>query len=153
MDLKATALQTLESAFGLFAKDLTALPEEAFDRTFGGTSRTVADLVHEVNIVNDHIGQTMREENPPEWAVEGWVKAPGELRTKTEAIAAFVNSSQRFIDTVKLFPDDSMETVVPTEQGESTRYKRCQFVALHVWYHSGQLNYIQTLLGDDEWHW
>lgn len=43
------------------------------------------------------------------------------------------------------------ETV--TEHGETDRSERCRFIALHVWYHSGQLNFIQTLLGDDDWHW
>lgn len=31
--------------------------------------------------------------------------------------------------------------------------KQVRFMAVPLWYHSGQLNFIQTLLGDDEWHW
>jgi hypothetical protein len=46
-----------------------------------------------------------------------------------------------------------MEETVEDDQGPSTRYARCQFMALHLWYHSGQLNFMQTLLGDAERHW
>jgi hypothetical protein len=49
--------------------------------------------------------------------------------------------------------EEDLAGTVKTEHGESTRASRCRFVALHNWYHSGQLNYIQALTGDDGWNW
>ena len=152
MESKETVLASLRGAFHLFLQDLEALPEEAFARSQGGKARTVADLVHEVNLVNDHIGLTMRGESLFDWP-EGWILAPEEVRTKKAAIASFKTSSERILATVEGMSPEELNAMVQMEHGETTRLERCRFMTLHVWYHSGQLNYIQTLLGDDAWHW
>ncbi len=133
-------------------QDLEALPEDAFNRSLGGKARTVADLVCEVNLVNDHIGLTIRNEPLFDWP-DGWITAPEGARTKAAAIESFNSSSQRIIDTVEQMSEEVLAGTIATEHGETDRFERCRFMALHVWYHSGQLNYIQTLLGDDGWHW
>ena|SRR2546421_9561050 len=137
----------------MFLQDLQALPEEAFTKSFNSTTRTVADIVYEVNLVNDHVGMALRGEEPFPWPEEGWIKAPEDLRTKAGVISAFENSSQKIIATVEALSEADLEGMVQTEHGERTRFDRCMFMALHMWYHSGQLNYIQTLLGDDGFHW
>lgn len=152
MDIKETALSSLRSAFRIFLQDLEALPDDAFDRSFGGKARTVADLVYEVNLVNDHIGLTMRGEPLFDWP-EGWITAPAEARTKETAIDSFKVSSERILTTVENMSPEEIEAVIQTDGRETTPFERCRFMTLHVWYHSGQLNYIQTLLGDDAWHW
>ena len=66
-DSKTIAVNYLKNAIARFRVDLLAIPEEAIFKTFGGTSRSVADLVFETNQVNDHIGQGMRNEVQFEW--------------------------------------------------------------------------------------
>jgi len=145
-------VRSLQSAFRLFLIDLQALPEEAFAQSLGGKARTVADIVHEVNLVNDHIGLAIRGEESFDWP-EGWIVAPEDRRTKAAAIEAFERSSGRILATVEAFSGDEMEAKVEMEDGETTRDERCRFMTLHAWYHLGQLNFAQTLLGDDGWHW
>jgi hypothetical protein len=153
VDYRELSVNGLESAISLFLKDLNALPESSFSHNFGGKTRTVADIVYEVNLVNDHIGMVMRNETPFDWPSGGWIKAPDSLQVKVEVIASFEESSQRILEIVKSFSEEQLEATVQDENGTHARHERCQFMALHLWYHSGQLNYIQTLLGDDEWHW
>ncbi|MBS1708007.1 MAG: DinB family protein [Armatimonadetes bacterium] len=153
IDLKATTVAPLQSACKIFLQDLEALPEEAFDKSFGPKVRTVADIVYEVNLVNDHIGQGLRGEEQFEWPDEGWIKAPENLRTKEAVVASFKASSEKIIATAEGFSAEDMERTVKTEWGDKTFMERFRFISLHLWYHSGQLNFIQTLLGDDEWHW
>ncbi|AIE86013.1 hypothetical protein OP10G_2645 [Fimbriimonas ginsengisoli Gsoil 348] len=135
-------------------KDLQALPEEAFKKDFGGKTRTVADIVYEVNLVNDHVGMVIRGEEPFVWP-EGaaWIKAPEGFGAKDDVIAAFQKSSEKIISTVDAYSVEELEAPLQTEDGETNRAERCRFMTLHVWYHGGQLNFIQTLLGDDAWHW
>lgn len=152
MDAKAVAEKGLKRARAIFLQDLEALPEEAFTKNFGGTSRTVADIVHEVNMVNDHAGHQIRGEEPFEWP-EGYIKAPAEWQRKETVITAFERSSQKIVDTVESFTSEEMEAPLQTEDGETTRFDRFRFLTLHMWYHSGQLNFIQTILGDSGWHW
>lgn len=152
MNHKETALKNLRSAFRIFQSDLEALPEEAFDRVLGGKARTVADIIYEVNLVNDRIGLTMRGEPLFDWP-EGWITAPEDARTKSVALASFKKSSERILETVEGMSEETLTGTITTEQGETSRFERCHFMEFHIFYHSGQLNFIQTLLGDDGWHW
>jgi hypothetical protein len=153
MDIKENAMNGLKGACGMFLQDLEALPEDAFDRSFGPATRTVADIVYEINLVNDHIGTVLRGEEPFAWPEGKWIKAPEGFRSKDVVIDAFKRSTEKFLATAEAFSPEQMEETVKTEWGERSRFQRCQFVALHLWYHSGQLNFIQTMLGDDEMHW
>jgi len=153
IDTKKVALGGLKGAFGIFLKDLNALPDEAFENNFGGKTRTVADIVYEVNLVNDHVGMVMRGEEPFIWPEGGWITAPKEFTTKAVIVKAFEDSSQKILATVEAFEPGEIEAPLETEDGITDRFERCRFMTLHVWYHSGQLNYVQTLLGDDGWHW
>ena len=153
MDAKTIAANGLKSACRLIEQDLQALPEEAFDKSFGAKTRTVADIIYEINLVNDHIGMVLRGEQPFDWPEELWIKAPENLRTKQAVVESFERSSNGIVATVEAFSPEQMEETIKTDEGETTRYERCRFMTVHMWYHSGQLNFIQTLLGDDAWHW
>jgi hypothetical protein len=151
-DSKYIALRYLKNAFGRFRVDLLAIPEDAIFKSFGGVSRSVADLVFETNQVNKHICQGVRNEPQFEW-VDGWLKAPETWKTKQDVVDAFTEDFER---TVKTFEDLTLEELEAPYEDEgqmSTRIERCRFITFHTDYHSGQLNFIQSLLGDDTFHW
>lgn len=152
MDSTPTAVKSVLRALGIFEQDLEAIPAEAFDKCLGGKARTVADIVHEVNLVNEDIRCNMIGQPTIEWP-DGWVTAPEGQRTKDATLQAFRDTSARLKETISGFTDEDLSVKVTTEHGETDRAERCRFISLHVWYHSGQLNFIQTLLGDDGWHW
>ena len=143
----------LRNACKLFRQDLEALPEEAFVQRFGPATRTVADIVYEVDLVNDHVGMVIRGERPFDWPGGTYLKAPEDLRTKEAVLDAFRVSSKRIVATAEAFSPEELAATIETEHGPTTRAERCRFMTLHLWYHSGQLNFIQTLRGDDAWHW
>lgn len=153
MDIQASAVKLLEGAVQLMTADLGAMPEEMFSRRFGGKARTVADIVYEVMLVNDHVGRTIRGEELFEWPEGGWITAPEGFAGKEHILAQFKESCEMILATGKSLSEADLLGNVTTEHGETTRFERCQFIALHMWYHSGQFNYIQTLAGDDGWHW
>ena len=153
MDIATSTTNGLKGACKIFLQDLQALPEEAFTKSFGPKVRTVADIVVEVNMVNDHIGMVIRGEEAFAWPEDGWVKAPADLNTKELVIEAFQKSSEQIIKTAEGFSEEEYTTPFTTGEGETTRFERIRFATLHLWYHSGQLNYIQTLMGDDGWNW
>ena len=153
MDSKTIATNALKSICKHFLKDLEELPEDAFTKSFGGKTRTVADIVYEVNLVNDHVGLTLRKEELFAWPEGAWITAPEHIRTKKEVIDSFKKSSEKIMATAENMSAKDMEGTITTEDGETTPFERFRFVTLHMWYHGGQLNFIQTMLGDDAWHW
>ncbi|MCE9559396.1 MAG: DinB family protein [Armatimonadetes bacterium] len=146
------SVKSFDRAINIFLQDLQALPEEAFTKSFGPATRTVADIVYEVNLVNDDVALVMQGQKASDWP-EGWVKAPADFNTKDIVTAAFSASSADALAVASGFSNEELEAPLQTEDGETTRADRCRFMTIHLWYHSGQLNFIQTLLGDDAWHW
>lgn len=153
MEVTTIPARMLRNSCGLFLKDLEALPAEAFTRKFGDKTRTVADIVYEVNLVNDHIGMFMRGEPPFEWPEGAYIFAPEGFKDKDMIIEAFKASSERIVSTAASYTDEELEAPLLTDEGQTTRAERCRFMSLHIWYHSGQVNFIQTLLGDDRFNW
>lgn len=154
MDLLESATRSFDQISGMFLKDLDALPQDAFTRHFGGKARTVADIVFEVNDVNDYFGASLRGEKTPEWDMDrGWLRAPEDFNKKEDVIAAFKASTSRLKDTIASFTSEQLDTPIPGEPNGRTYYSRIMFLGMHMMYHSGQLNFAQTILGDDEWHW
>jgi len=145
-------VKSFHQACKIINADLAALPESAFDQSLGGKARTVADIMCEVNLVNDDIARNMRGEECMEWP-EGWITAPEDQRTKEAVLAAFSASSDAIKAQIDAYSEADMANPVTTEHGETTIRERIRFMCIHMFYHSGQLNYIQTLLGDDAWHW
>ncbi len=153
MNLQEKAAKNLKNACKIFQQDLQALPEEAFSQSFGAKTRTVADIVYEVNLVNDHVGMVIRGEKPFDWPDDDFPRAPADFQTKDVVTGAFQKSSEQIVSTVEGFSESQIIEPIQVDGKETTRFDRCQFMILHLWYHSGQLNFIQTLLGDDAWHW
>jgi len=153
MEVKKVAYDELAGAFQVFRQDLEALPEDAVAKSFGPKTRTVADIVYEINFVNDRIATVMRGETPPPFPGEGWNRAPEGYRTKDMLLKTLKESSSSILSMVEDYSDADMEESLATGSGQRTRLERCQFMTVHLWYHCGQLNYIQTLLGDEEIHW
>lgn len=152
MDFKKFAVDKVQNSFELLQIDLDHIPEEDYDRVLGGQARTVADLVYELNMVNDHVGLTMRGEPLFDWP-EGWLRAPVGLKDKESSLAAFRGSMDQFVKTVQGLTEEALFETILSDGRETTRFQMAIFVAQHNWYHSGQLNFIQTLLGDAAWHW
>ena len=152
MNTKEKALTNIHRTFHAFLQDLEALPPDTFERSLGGKARTAADIVYEVNLTNDCLRLDMLGE-PILDRPNAWVTAPEKARTKASAIASFRASSEQVIQTVEQMSLEEVEGVIRTDLGEMTRADYCRSMTVHLWYHSGQLNYIQTLLGDGASHW
>lgn len=68
-------------------------------------------------------------------------------------MTAYRETAERLKALIAAWTADALTAKVTTEHGETDRGERCRSITLHLWYHSGQLNFIQTLLGDAGWPW
>lgn len=155
MDLRAYAKESLDMACKMYCDDLDALSEEQLGASPMGKARTPYDFTYEVKVVNDRMANDIRGvENGPWPFGESWATAPDDVRSK-EAIKSTLKES---IEGVKAALDSvsDEELVAPIERENrppTNKFRIANFCAYHTGYHCAQLNYIQSLHGDDEVHW
>lgn len=152
MNEKKIAVDGVRKAVEMYLNGLEHLPEEAYAACLGGKARLVADITYEVTLVNQNTNLRLQGLPAPAWP-EGWVVAPEELRGKAAAIDAFRNSAEELLATMEALPPEAFDDSLASEIGKASFADRSRFVALHLWYHCGQLNFAQALLGDDSLHW
>ena len=136
----------------LYTADLNAMPEEMLGFT-SGKARSGFDFTSEVISVNKLvIGATKGVAFPTE-RPEGWQRAPEASKSKEAIIGEFTASIEAVLKALREAPAERLEEIVETPLGAMPVARLAAIVPGHLMYHSGQLNYIQTLHGDDEFHW
>lgn len=132
--------------------DIQAIPDDKWTASHGGCSKpgnaivadTVTNLRWTTGILKgessdayNHMGDTISE-----------------FADKNAAIVAFQEATAAFSEALKNASDETLNSVVTAPwQAQVPVMILAQISVSHVWYHDGQLNYIQTLLGDGEVHW
>ena len=151
---KDSVTDRINSACELYVKDLEALDEPKLGQTPGGVARAPYDFTYEVVFVNRRVTKRLRGEVPEPFEFDGWMKAPEEFRSKSAAVSALKESCNEVLEAWKALPAEDMgKTIVLGDGSESNTLKMANLCATHLVYHDAQLNYIQSLCGDDEMHW
>lgn len=155
VDYKGQLVGWIHGLTGMLVADINALPEEALTKSFGGVTRPtnelIADAIGLANWITGHLtgnpGGGIGEED--------YIKAfTAKMATKDAAIAEVKRVCGAFADAVAAASDDTLNTVITTPWGmESSIYSLSHIAASHIWYHDGQINYIQALNGDEKVHW
>lgn len=143
-----------ERVKGLLANDLNALPEDKRSQCPGGCAKTPLSVVVECGMVNGFVAAYLTtgstERMPPEEreafmnSFDTAEKALDYLETQTQKLyAAFDSLDENTLGEMSDFPFGR----------PMSRMAIAELPAIHMMYHDGQLNYVQTLYGDKEIHW
>lgn len=153
MDIKAHIEERLVRGLELYVKDFEAIDEADLMRSPGGNARSPIDFTYEVAFVNQRIAARLKGQEPEAWTFEGWIEAPEEFKSKQVAIERLKSSTQEVIELWNAMPAEDCEKEIETPTGPTSALKLTSLCASHLVYHDAQLNYLQSLLGDDEMHW
>lgn len=153
MDIKAHIEERLVRGLELYVKDLEAIDETDLLRSPGGNARKPIDFTYEVAFVNRRISSRVRGITPPEWTFDGWIEAPEGFLDKQTIIKELKESTEEVISLWRALPAEDVEKEIETPTGPTSALKLMSLCATHLVYHDAQLNYLQSLLGDDEMHW
>lgn len=153
LDLKTTAITSVQDAKSRFLQDLEALPEEAIGRSPGGAARAPAHFTYEIVCVNARFAKRLRGEDPGPFSQDAWASTPDSFKTKEGALAGFSASMDEILEALKAVPENEMDREIVIPSGTTSPFDLAAFCAMHTNYHDGQLNYIQALNGDAEIHW
>lgn len=144
----------LRGLVSMYTADINATPDEKWNETFGGCTKSACQFTA------DAIGMLM-------WATTALKGTPandgymgqmeivaGQCGTKAGAIEKLSTAADEFIDALGKVSEEDLAKDVVTPWGMPTPlFMVAQIAVSHVWYHDGQLNYVQCLLGDDKVHW
>ena len=137
----------------LLTNDLKALPAEKHTACPGGEGRTPINIVAECAAVNGFIAEyltTGKMERPPREQREAFLNS---FDTAEKVLTFLEEQTQRLVEALGNLDVNTLGDMVDGPMGPTPRLALAQLPATHMMYHDGQLNYIQTLRGDDLFHW
>ncbi|MBL8048019.1 MAG: hypothetical protein JNJ45_05000 [Chthonomonas sp.] len=153
-DPRKDVVERLAFARQLFGADIHAMSSDDLAATCGGQSRCGYDFIFEMVGFFDTFGGLLK--NGPsdiEGPQGGWVRAPKEFCDKASAVAAMNASADNFTEAILAYTGDFVADVFPSPVGPFTPLGMANLAVWHTMYHSGQLNYIQTVRGDVAFNW
>ncbi|MGC4044615.1 MAG: hypothetical protein QM758_12540 [Armatimonas sp.] len=137
-------------------KDLKAIPADKQGTTFDGCSRSALSIVSEcggncaiiTKILQGASGHEMTREEM------GALMHPFEVETEENVLAYLEEKSGELLRFISECDEDTLGDICPEfPWGQLTRFDVAMVPAGHMMYHDGQLNFIQTLIGDGDVHW
>lgn len=137
----------------LMGIDLKSMSDEMLSHQPGGKARCGFDLIYEVALVNRMVSDLLGGGAADVAMPNGWTQAPPDYRSKEQAQSDLASSVQEMLATFSALPEERLLEEMDTPLGRMTVARLMNIMASHLMYHSGQLNYIQTLQGDDAFHW
>lgn len=138
---------------GMYVADLKAMPEEMLTATHGGVTRPAnaltADTVVMLNAATELLkGNGMHMEE------DGYANLAAELTSGEAQIAAISTAVDNFCAALAAASDEHLNSMAMAPWGmETPVFMLAQIAVSHIWYHDGQLNFIQALNGDEKVHW
>lgn len=150
IDINAHMVGWLGALTSFYVKDLKALPEDKLTATFGGCSKSPLDIT----------GQVIGLFEFATLALQGKTSTGGEdadvssYDTMDKLVAAMQTASGNLAAAIQNASDEIWtQEVMPPWQMKDTVFGIVNTAINHVWYHDGQINTYQCLLGDDKVHW
>lgn len=118
--------------------------------------RSALDQVAECAIIGGHMPDILRNKTMPDFTpemIEAFEAAKSSLDTLAKAAEALRASNRQLVDFVRSLPDADLEGMMKFWGPEPWRV--VDVADYHRWnmvYHTGQICYLQTLLGDKDMH-
>jgi hypothetical protein len=151
IDVKAPLIQWLGALGMFYTKDLLALPESSLFVSPGGACKSAQVITGEVIGLCNFATHVLRGEETP--SSEG---APdmSSCDTAAKLVQALGVSITALSAAIGDAPDDIWaKEIMPPWGMPGTVWDITNIAVNHIWYHDGQLNSYQALLGDDKVHW
>lgn len=115
--------------------------------------RSALDQMAECITVNKMIALVLRGETPPPPPPGGGpMQAPRTFTTLEEAQAQLIGSAKELADAIRALSDADLQREFPSRRGPMPGARLIEIPYRNMAYHWGQINLIQLLYGDTEFH-
>lgn len=155
MKIQDFIVRQTQKALGDFLRAVESLPEDKRDWSPVPDIRSAMSMVQEVAVVPSfHLRLVEGLSIPPELHGELQARA-SELVTFESGREAAMAATTELCQAILQFPSERLDDEVMLPFGPGMTFTMAEVLGLHHWnlvYHLGQVNYIQTALGDKEMH-
>ncbi len=154
VDLRKHYFGWVANCAAFYAKDLAALTQEQYEKTYGGATRSPRNISAEVAFLTQRTIDLVKGGEMLGRDDEGMKAMEEALSTPALAGEAVVQAATDLGKAVLAASDEALarEIMMPWGQPMSV-YALVHLTATHIMYHDGQLNYVQAINGDAEMHW
>jgi hypothetical protein len=111
-----------------------------------GEGRTIYDQIHECAQVNRRFAVILSGGTPGPWEEEA------KYTSGEEAAADLQSSASEIAKVIRELGDDMLTREFTTARGSMTGNSMISIALGNMYYHGGQINQIQLMLGDTEFH-
>lgn len=137
----------------MYSADIKAIPADKLTVSPGGVARPANDLTADAILMMNWVTGVLTD-NPTELKEEDYKELGQKLMTADAQIEALSSCIDSFCGALSAASDEKLNSSVMAPWGMETPVFTLAHIAVsHIWYHDGQLNYIQALNGDGEVHW
>lgn len=137
-----------------YVSDIPAIPEDKWDASLGGCARTPSEMTAEVVSILDWATSAMKGESRVTDEQQLVAEYKNRCATREGASSEIKRCVPAFVDALNQADDARLQSMVTAPWGaEMPLMMVAHVVTSHLWYHDAQLNYIQCLLGDGDYHW
>jgi len=134
-----------------FAKAVRFIPAGKRDWKPAPGARSAAEILAHTAYWNVALTEPLRGKTL-DAAEDDWIKAQADFKDPKRAEALARKTGEAFAAAVEGLREADYDQTTPLPWGEESLYSTVLGNLWHLTYHSAQLNYIQTLLGDAEEH-
>ena len=152
-DAKAHLRKATETGAKFIANNINAIPEDKRNEVPAGKAQSPLYIVAEAANVNGFVARVLKGEageRPSSEETDAYLKS---FDTMEKALAFLTKETDSLLAAIDALDESTLGDLMQTPVGERTRFAFAEIPMWHMSYHDGQLNYIQTMLGDEEMHW
>ena len=152
LDAKQELLNQFDMYAYLFNLDLDALSEVDAMKSYGGCTRSGVAVMAECAGFNKLIDSILKGTDAPQLDHLRDYEAQGTSKEKAKQMLA--ESLDEIKSTIQGLSEEALGEAVMAPWGqEMSRYGLASIAAAHLWYHNGQVAYMQALNGDSKNYW
>lgn len=149
-------LKVVNSALDYFKKTLSFIPDEKLNFAPSNTSKSPLQIAAHIALTNKGFASMLRGEPSKFNSVkELLVWLDGEekkLNTKEAVLKEIDNSASELLSAIESLNEENLDEVVKAATGARSKRDSLARVGNHIFMHGAQLDYIQTIWGDNDPH-
>ena len=142
----------LQAVTGMMVADINAIPDDQWSKNQGGCTRPAGALL--ADTITNLIWTTETMNGEESSAYNNMESLAVECADKSVAISKLNEATAAFAASLAAASEERLNSVVMAPwQMPTPMFMLATIAVNHIWYHDGQLNYLQCMLGDEKVHW